>query len=213
MILVRLAYAADLPTPDEALRRLGQMPQSLSTPPAPVREPAPAGTSSFVSRTGSAMQAAPAAPAQSVEPGLRLARLEDVVAQAAAARDIQLKIALERDVRLVRFEEGTIEFALTPGASPQLAPTLMRRLQEWTGRRWMVAISREAGAPSLKEQADAAAAANLQGVRADPLVREVMNLFPGAEIVAIRETEAAETVAPAGDDVAYIDTNTPDDDL
>jgi DNA polymerase-3 subunit gamma/tau len=212
MILVRLAYAADLPTPDEALRRLGQIPQSV--PPAPVREPAPAGApSSFVSRAGSAAQAAPAAQPQPLAPGLRLARFENVVAQAAATRDIQLKIALERDVRLVRFEEGAIEFALTPGASPQLAPTLMRRLQEWTGRRWMVAISREAGAPSLKEQADAAAAVNLQGVRADPLVRAVMNFFPGAEIVAVREAESQEAAPSAGDEIAYIDTNTPDDDL
>jgi DNA polymerase III subunit gamma/tau len=213
MILVRLAYAADLPTPDEALRRLGQMPQGAAAP-APARGPVPAGaSSSFVSRGGSAMQAAPAPQPQPAEPGLRLSRFEDVIAQAAAARDIQLKIALERDVRLVRFDEGAIEFALMPGASPQLAQTLMRRLQEWTGRRWMVAISREPGAPTIQEQANAAAAANMQGVRADPLVREVMNFFPGAEIVAVRETDAADGAPSAGDDLAYIDSTTTDDDL
>ena len=130
----------------------------------------------------------------------------------ATIRDIQLKLALERDVRLVRFEEGTIEFALVPGAPPQFAQTLMRRLQEWTGQRWMVAISREAGAPSLKEQAEATAAASLRGVRADPLVRAVMDTFPGAEIVAVRETEAAEGAA-GGDDIAYIDSANLEDDL
>ena len=134
------------------------------------------------------------------------------MAQAAATRDIQLKMALERDVRLVRFEEGSIEFALAPGASAQIAQTLMRRLQEWTGRRWMVAVSREAGAPSLKEQAEAATAASLHGVRADPLVRAVMDQFPGAEIVAVRETESAETPAMP-EDIAYIDSAITEDDL
>ncbi|MDR3407499.1 MAG: DNA polymerase III subunit gamma/tau [Methylovirgula sp.] len=214
MILVRLAHAADLPTPDEALRRLGNLPQGTTAPAsAPTREPTPVGSSaSLVSRgTGQAVRAAPAPRPESAEPGLRLTRFEDVVAQAGAARDIQLKMALERDVRLVRFEEGAIEFALAPGASPQLAQTLMRRLQEWTARRWMVAISRETGAPSLKEQAEAAAAASLHGVRADPLVRAVMDIFPGAEIVAVREAEPAENAA--AEDIAYIDSATPEDDL
>ncbi len=217
MILVRLAYAADLPTPDEALRQLGSLPQAttVASSPSPARDSAPAGASaSLVSRTHSAaVRSAPAPQPESSEPRLRLARFEDVVAQAAAARDIQLKMALERNVRLVRFEEGAIEFALASGASPQLAPTLMRRLQEWTGRRWMVAISREAGMPSLKEQAETAAAASLQGVRADPLVRAVMDVFPGAEIVAVRETEPAENTA-AAEDIAYIeDSAPPEDDL
>ncbi|WP_297297518.1 DNA polymerase III subunit gamma/tau [uncultured Methylovirgula sp.] len=213
MILVRLAYVADLPTPDEALRRLSTTPQSAAPASAPGRDPVSAGPSAtFVSRSSRATQPAPSPRAQQAEPGLRLARFEDVVAQAGAVRDIQLKLALERDVRLVRFEEGAIEFALAPGASPQLAPTLTRRLQEWTGQRWMVAISREAGAPSLKEQTEAAAAASLHGVRAEPLVRAVLAQFPGAEIVAVRETEPAEGAA-AGEDIAYIDSAITEDDL
>ena len=77
------------------------------------------------------------------------------MALAGQHRDIQMKLALERDVRLVRFEQGQIEFSLSSGASPQLAQTLARRLQEWTGTRWMVAVSNAPGAPSLKEQEDA----------------------------------------------------------
>ncbi len=80
------------------------------------------------------------------------------------------------------------------------------------GRRWMVAVSREAGAPSLKEQAEAATAASLHGVRADPLVRAVMDQFPGAEIVAVHETESAESPAMP-EDIAYIDSAITDDDL
>jgi DNA polymerase-3 subunit gamma/tau len=140
-----------------------------------------------------------------------------VVALAAERRDIQLKIALERDIRLVRFEEGSIEFALSPGASAELAQHLMRRLKEWTGRRWIVAVSTEAGAPSLGEQAEAAAAAALIGVRADPLVQRALALFPGAEIVAVRGAEpsadAAETVPETGEDIAYPDSAFTEDDL
>jgi DNA polymerase-3 subunit gamma/tau len=151
-----------------------------------------------------------------------LARFEDVVTLAQVNRDIQLKIALERDVRLVRFDEGSIEFSLAPGSSPQLAQTLQRRLQEWTGIRWMVVISREEGAPTLKEQADAKAEVQMTGVRALPLVRKVLDHFPGAEIIAIRapETEDLPTttaIAPetvdASDDIGYADQIYTEDDL
>ena len=57
-------------------------------------------------------------------PSVALARFEDVVALAGHHRDIQMKLALERDVRLVRFEQGQIEFSVMPGGSPQLAQTL-----------------------------------------------------------------------------------------
>jgi DNA polymerase-3 subunit gamma/tau len=216
MVLVRLAYAADLPTPDEALRRLAPQPPG-TTAPAPVRTSAgiSARGEASVSR-GAALAKRPAAePEASREPQVRLARFEDLVALAAAQRDIQLKVALEHDVRLVRFEEGSIEFALAPGASPQIAQQLTRRLHEWTGRRWIVVVSTETGAPSLSELAEAAASAALQGVRADPLVQRALALFPGAEIIGIRGTEPAPAEKPAesGDDVAYVDSAFSEDDL
>jgi DNA polymerase III subunit gamma/tau len=185
MVLVRIGFAADLPTPDEALRRLavttGGLVQEGSRPPDAgdgVDGPRAAPTTSL-------------AQPEAAGPSIALARFEDVVALAGRHRDIQMKLALERDVRLVRFEQGHIEFSIAPSASPQLAQTLARRLQEWTGSRWMVAISRAPGAQSLKEQEDAKASEALSGVRAEPLVQSVLAAFPGAEIVAVRAYEPA----------------------
>ncbi|WOJ89812.1 DNA polymerase III subunit gamma/tau [Methylocapsa polymorpha] len=220
MVLVRLAYAADLPTPDEALRRLAAAPTadrevSSAGKSAPQRND-PIGRSGGSARAAVALQ-----PRQSEAPPVtRIARFEDVVALAGRNRDIQLKLALERDVRLVRFEDGAIEFSLAPGASPQLAQNLMRRLQEWTGQRWLVAISREPGAPSLKEQEEAKAREAMTGVCADPLVRSVLAYFPGAEIVAVRTMEQmAQAVPPeataegADDDIGFADDSYTDVEL
>jgi DNA polymerase III subunit gamma/tau len=224
MVLVRLAYAADLPAPDELIRRLSNAPAAALSAASAAPADRPPGGRASASGLGLAAQgvAAPrptAAPPQEVGAArLRLASFEAVVAQAAQVRDLQLKLSLERDVRLVRFEEGSIEFSLVPGASPQIAPTLMRRLQEWTGTRWIVAISSQAGAPSLREKAQAAAAAAETGVRADPLVRRVLEHFPGAEIVAVRppETAAARNAEPTAgtdDEIAYVDSAYTEDDL
>jgi DNA polymerase III subunit gamma/tau len=228
MVLVRLAYAADLPTPDEALRKLGfgapdSSAQATAAPapnrPAPAMS-APRGPSGADGGRASLAHAspAPAAPAPDNAPRAIFARLEDVIARAAAERDIQLKIMLERDVRLVRFEQGQVEFSLAPGGSTHLPQVLMRRLQEWTGERWIVALSSREGYPSIAERRAEAERERQRGVAADPFVRAVLERFPGAEIVAIRsQADAVEPpAAPSGpdsaDDVIYADDEPSGDD-
>jgi DNA polymerase III subunit gamma/tau len=218
MILVRIAFAADLPTPDEALRRLGPAP-AVEAQEAPLRG-ADSAARGPVAISNSRAAVLPAPRTEAAAPSVVLARFEDVVALAGHHRDIQMKLALEHDVRLVRFEQGQIEFSVMPGGSPQLAQTLARRLQEWTGSRWMVAVSNAPGAPSLKEQEDAKARLALSGVRAEPLVQSVLAAFPGAEIVAVRavasapeNTSSAATDTGTNDEIAFNDGITMEDEL
>jgi DNA polymerase-3 subunit gamma/tau len=236
MVLVRMAYAADLPTPEEALRKLAET--AGDAPAAPRSAPSGGGSMSSGGGSGASASAAarpmlatttaqpssaPRAMARtqlSEAPRVQVARFEDVVMLAQVNRDIQLKIALERDVRLVRFEQGSIEFSLAPGASPQLAASLSRRLQEWTGERWMAVVVSAEGAPTLRDQEDARQRDKMHGVRADPLVRSVLERFPGAEIVAVRSPDAAPEPdaiptggGETGDEVAYVDQAYTEDDL
>jgi DNA polymerase-3 subunit gamma/tau len=212
MVLVRIAYVADLPTPDEAIRAIdnggGASPQpqgtqqanggassgpgAVSAAPAPVAASAPrydaprnAPRAVAVARPASD-PVAQSAPQPQSAPALAIRTFAELVALAADRRDIQMKLALERDMRLVRLEDGQLEIALEPSASKVLVNDLSRKLQQWTGRPWVVVISREQGAPTLKSVADAQKAELEIGVRADPLVKAVLERFPGAEIVGVR---------------------------
>lgn len=223
MALVRLAYAADLPTPDEALRKLkaesldgvvapalrslpedpSPAPQIATRPPlaiassggilaSPVAIPA---AQALPSRPDQVVAfAAPAQPATDAG-GPRLRRFEDVVALADSRRDIGLKMALERSIHLVRFEEGHIEFRLADGGRQSIANDLARALDAWTGRRWIVALSKEPGEPTLESRSRAALEVRHQDAAAHPLVREVLSRFPGAQIVDVRD-KTAEPLAP-----------------
>jgi DNA polymerase III subunit gamma/tau len=209
MVLVRIAYAADLPTPDEVVRALGDT-RSAATAPAPapsraeLRSEAPRG-----SRAPLASAAPMAAPRQSENPApvdepvargnefRAVKSFAELIALAAEKRDLAMKSALERDVRLVRFEDGTLELALEPSARKTLVQELSKKLGDWTGRRWMVAVSADAGMPSLRAQADARKAELKDVVREDPLVQAVLQRFPGAEIVDVRPpAESAEDATP-----------------
>jgi DNA polymerase-3 subunit gamma/tau len=139
----------------------------------------------------------PAAAAPSAAPVLAIDRFEDLIALAAAKRDLVVKAALERDVRLVHCEDGKLEVALEPSAAKTLVGDLARKLSTWTGRRWMVVVSAEAGAATVRAQIEAQKAELLRGVRADPLVQAVLAKFPGAEIVGVNRRETA-PAAPGG---------------
>ncbi|MFI4996732.1 MAG: DNA polymerase III subunit gamma/tau, partial [Hyphomicrobiales bacterium] len=131
-------------------------------------------------------------PAQEAAAAPELSSFEDVIALAREKRDLALTYALERDVRLVSFERGRIEFEPSPGASDDLAKTMARRLLEWTGERWLIAVSPASGAQSIGERRDLDKKGALEEARASPLVRAILERFPGAEIVDIRDSLAAQ---------------------
>jgi DNA polymerase-3 subunit gamma/tau len=205
MVLVRLAYAADLPTPDEALRRLKEDASNGEGTPA-VQRPAPpsgpgasggGGARLALATQNSAPRPQPAERApEPVPAGPRLSTMADLAALASAQRDLRLKHAIENQMRPVAFEDGRIEIALVPGASPALVQELQNKVSNWTGRRWLIALSQQEPAePTLAEQKDAEHASMMTGVRADPLVAAVLERFPGASIVDVR-TRLSEEAAP-----------------
>ncbi len=119
---------------------------------------------------------------------------------------MRLKIALESEVRLVRFEPGRIEFELAPGGARELASILMQKLQAWTGERWMVSIVASGGAPTLKEQLEADERKRRSSLESDPLVASVLARFPGAQIVAVRgRDEGAASAETLYDDASPIE--------
>jgi DNA polymerase-3 subunit gamma/tau len=210
MVLVRIAYAADLPTPDEVIRSLGDGSRGNGASAGPGAPPSPRAdvtARAETLRSSDMPRGGPRAALATVPAGLpatqpmarneetpvtvrALQSFEELVALAAEKRDIGVKSALERDVRLVRFEDGRLEFGLEPSAQKSLTGELSKKLADWTGRRWMVIVSAEPGAPSLHAQAQLRKAELKDGVRGDPLVQAVLARFPGAEIVDVR--------APAG---------------
>lgn len=217
MVLVRIAYVADLPTPDEALRMLeqngggspvvgGGSAARSGTPGAPAASAAPiasaapmrAPTSSPSAFGGGAARpqlAAPAPDPQGAAPQLRITSFTQLVAVAGQKRDLMTKAALEGDMRLVRFEEGRLEVALEPNASKTMISELARKFELWTGRRWTVIVSNEQGQPTLRSVNHAAKQEHARSAEADPRVQEVLSRFPGAKVVEVRRLapEAPET--------------------
>jgi DNA polymerase-3 subunit gamma/tau len=199
MVLVRLAYVADLPPPGALAGAVAggegtarPAPRKAETPaarPAPVAS----GAAAAVAHAASAAPRENTAPAPDGAP----TSFADLVARAEAAREGILAGLFRRYVRLIRFEPGRIEFSPADGAPGDLAQQLGARLEHWTGTRWAVVAGTGTGSPTLNEQAAEAEARRRAEAAADPLIAAALAAFPGATITAIRPRPANE---PPGDE-------------
>ncbi len=209
MAVIRLTHVADLPAPEDLVKRL----QSDPPPPGggggrkpvqPTQSTAPAGPAVQTHPAPSGPVSSGSLAVQSETALARYARFEDVVDLIRAQRDVKLLVEVETGLRLVSYAPGRIEVEPVPDASPDLAGRLGSALQRWTGARWAVFVGR-GGAPTLAEVRDAAEAALREKAEAHPLAQAVFRAFPGAKVTAIRTPEAvaeeAETEAlPEVDD-------------
>jgi DNA polymerase-3 subunit gamma/tau len=198
MALIRLTHVADLPAPDELIRKLKELgPQS----PPPPGAPAPSGGGGPVAHAPAAPP--PSAPrgtpsgggpsaALAVEPVDALARFASfpaVVDLIRRNRDVKLLVEVETTLKLARYQPGRIEFEPTGSAARDLAPRLAQRLQIWTGVRWAVTVVNEGGAQTIAEVRDAEEKEKLDKAYAYPMVQAVLEAFPKAKITDIRTAE------------------------
>ncbi|MBW8270214.1 DNA polymerase III subunit gamma/tau [Caldovatus aquaticus] len=191
MVLIRLAHAADLPTPGELVRRLTEGGTAPAVP-APPRPGAPGGGLRAVAGGAVAHRAAEPVASAAPLPGT----FREVVALASGKRPM-LHAYLLHSVHLVRFAPGRIEIRVEPSAPRDLAAQLAQMLQEETGARWTVALSNAEGEPTLAEQGRAAEAERRELARSHPLVQAILAAFPGATIEAVRDASTDAYGLPA----------------
>ncbi len=212
MAIIRLTHVADLPSPEELVRRL----KDATPPPAPPSGggAAPQGASGGSTRAtgstaprggsgggagGTSAISTSAAPELDAEALARYARFTDVVALIRHHRDIKLLLDLENGLRLVSYQPGRIEFEPAAEAAPDLAQRLGARLQLWTGNRWGISVVGRGGAATIAEERNATELALRAEAEAHPLVQAVLVAFPKARITKITtpEAEAAQAMAEA----------------
>ncbi len=186
MILIRLLYVSDQPTPGDVLKQLKDGSTVSMGGGAPAGGGAPRGTT--VMRSVSTVAQAQAMPLAAEYDGAAVAlnSFQDVVALFAAKKQALLQSQLVNYVHLVKFERGHLAIRVKEGAPQNLVGQLTEKLNTWTGQRWVVSLSREQGEPTLGESRQNAAQAVMDEVAASPAVSEALKVFPGAKIIDIR---------------------------
>lgn len=211
MAIIRLTHVADLPAPEELVRKLhanAQPPTSPRNGGGTVQNNGPATSLNMPARpvsrkdaSGSGTATGPVA-ALALEAQSALAHyptFDHVVELIRANRDVKLLVEVETCVRLAHYQPGRIEFAPTADAPRDLAQRLGQRLQHWTGNRWAVTVINDSKSETIAEVRDAAENALQASALEHPLMQAVLAKFPKARITSIRTPEqiAAEATQEA----------------
>jgi DNA polymerase-3 subunit gamma/tau len=123
---------------------------------------------------------------RSAQSAYSLKNLHDCVALASEKRDIPMKVAIQRQMRLVKFEPGKIEIQPTDDAPADIAGEFGRKLTEWTGQRWFVVVSRTQGRPTIHEEQEANQQQLLSDAKSHPTVAALLAQFPGAKVIDVK---------------------------
>ena len=191
MVLIRLCHVAELPTPGDLVRRLQANPPAAaaiqpSAPPPRASPPSGGGARAVAGGGAIHPEASPSPIVQAPAPP-RLQSFRDVVALVATARDPLLHGHLLHSAHLVRFAPPVIELRPHADAPRDMAARLGTLLLEATGTRWTIALSRDEGEPTIAAQGQAADKTRRAAAAEHPLVRAILDAFPGATIDAVRD--------------------------
>ena len=186
MVLIRLAYAAELPPPADLIKDIKNTAPVAAPVAAPVHSPAPASSDWGGVRAvagGVPMTQAIPAPQGTV----MFDTLADVVAYAYKQKEMMFAYNLQNCVSLVSFEQGKIEFYPMEHTPANLASDMAEKLKAWTGKTWLISVVNKQGGKTLLQEAQETKANLRKTMSANPVVSAVIMAFPGAKIDSIRE--------------------------
>ncbi len=216
MSIIRLTHVADLPSPEDLVRKLQDAPKPPSGGGGGRVTGGGSGPSAVAGGTIRSVTQSGATTMLAAQPDMdalaRYARFEDVVQLIRTRRDMKLLVEVENYVRLVKYSPGRIEFEPTDRAPIKLASQLASRLQNWTGVRWVITVASSGGGKTIAEVKDAHRNDLYTQAMSHPLVQSVLLAFPGAEIKDVRGNEfdgsGNENIVPIDpDDVDDLDDN------
>ncbi len=195
MAIIRLTHVAELPSPEELIRKLQDTP-----PPPPsggggngggmsAGATSVANAQSRMSTSGGSAGGAATAQQLDADALERFPTFNHVVELIRANRDVKLLVEVEGGVRLASYQPGRIEFEPHPKSPADLAQRLGQKLQLWTGNRWAVTLVNEGGRETIAETRDAADIALKAQAASHPLLQAVFEAFPSAKIIDIKTPE------------------------
>ncbi len=201
MIIIRLAYAADLPDPGDLIKKIKSEPAGApsvsaagavssggaAAPASPAASgmdaPAPEPVAMAVGGGGGPMaMAAPVFQPEAVAAN-EIKCLADVEAALVAHRKMILATELCQWVHLIKLSPKALEFRQKADTRREFSQDLRNALKEITGEQWIVSVTdKKQGEPTLNEQKEAAEEKRLAAAREHPVVAQVLEFFPDATL-------------------------------
>ncbi len=116
---------------------------------------------------------------------VKINSFEELIKICIEKKELHLKYELETNVNLVSFKNQSIEIAFNDNLNKNFVKDLSLKLFEWTNSRWIIALSKKKGNPSLKEADKVSKSKILATAKESNLIKKVEELFPDSELIDI----------------------------
>jgi DNA polymerase-3 subunit gamma/tau len=138
--------------------------------------------------------------------------LGEIVALAETNGEMLLAARIRNHVKLVSLKPGNLQIGLVGAAPDQLAGDIARYLNQWTGQRWLVSLSESSGAQTLAEEQHDADEKLRDTIASEPLVAQILDIFPGASIDEIKNPKTTDAAVTLADDNGLLESGQNNDD-
>tara|TARA_B100000029_G_scaffold476380_1_gene520475 strand:+ start:58 stop:1734 length:1677 start_codon:yes stop_codon:yes gene_type:complete len=128
-------------------------------------------------------------PEKKVEPRLtqiEIKNFEELIRLCNEKKELKLKYELETNVNLVNFADQRIEISFNENLDKDFVKELTFKLNEWTGQRWIIALSKKTGQPSKKQNKDIEKSKIIEDAKNQEFYKKILELFPDAELTDVK---------------------------
>ena len=120
---------------------------------------------------------------------IEITSFQDLIDQANKEKEIELKYDLERNVKLVSFNKGTIDISFNEKLNKNFIKNLTEKLFLWTGERWIISLSKNADAKSIYEKNLEDKSNKVEEFKKSKIAQDIQKAFPDAKLIDLKEEE------------------------
>ncbi len=120
---------------------------------------------------------------------IEITSFQDLIDQANKEKEIELKYDLERNVKLVSFNRGTIDISFNEKLNKNFIKNLTEKLLLWTGERWIISLSKNTAAKSIYEKNLEDKDNKIEDFKRSEIAKDIQKAFPDAKLTDIKNEE------------------------
>jgi DNA polymerase III subunit gamma/tau len=120
---------------------------------------------------------------------IEITSFQDLIDQANKEKEIELKYDLERNVKLVSFNKGTIDISFNEKLNKNFIKNLTEKLLLWTGERWIISLSKNADAKSIYEKNLEDKSNKMEEFKKSKIAQDIQKVFSDAKLIDLKEEE------------------------
>ncbi len=120
---------------------------------------------------------------------LSLSSFDELISLCDKKKELKLKYELINNINLVSFSECRIEIGFNENLNKDFIKDLSNKLFDWTGKRWIISLSKKKGAISKKQEATINKNKLFDEAKKSKIYKKVLEIFPDAELTDIKLNE------------------------